>query len=176
MTDSAALDMLLFALNFERDGERFYREAAELTTDRTGKRMFTKLAADEHEHARWIEQSLQSLRDTGSFPHPGHPALPPDLADLRPPAFPSAEAYAGARPNAHEIDALKRGVRTEEESRDFYAQAAERIADPDGRALLAGLSEVEEGHRVLLQGELDYLTKTGMYFGRPDFSLEAMVE
>jgi len=174
MQTADALKALMWALDFERRGEEFYREAGKLTADPTGKQVFAGLANDERAHASWIQRAIDGVQKGGSYPDLQEGLEVRRLGAVRPPDFPAAQAYAAGRPNAHQLDALKRGIQTEVESRDFYAQAAQLTDDPAGRAMFAKLAEVEEEHRFLLKSEYDYLTKTGMYFGVPEFSVEAL--
>jgi rubrerythrin len=49
----------------------------------------------------------------------------------------------------------------------------EKTDYPDARAMYAYLIEQEEGHHTILQGEYDYLTRTGFWFDFQEFDLEA---
>jgi rubrerythrin len=49
----------------------------------------------------------------------------------------------------------------------------ELVDDPNARAMYAYLVEQEEGHRMILQGEYDYLAGTGFWFDTQEFNLEA---
>jgi rubrerythrin len=169
-------DIFAEAIDFEHKGERFYREEERLTHDLEGKRMFAKLAGDEAAHAYWLEKWRAGLLATGSIAMLSQQLLNARLGGLRKIRFPAPTAFARSTPDANRLDALNRGIQTEVESRDFYKQAAGLVKEGQGKAIFAHLAEIEEQHRVLLQGEYDYLTNTGIFFGLPDFTLEALVE
>ncbi|MFQ5886241.1 MAG: ferritin family protein [Anaerolineae bacterium] len=56
-----ALDALEKAIRIEKDGRRFYLQAAQRTTDQRGKEIFLSLAHAEGEHLRIVEKQYDSL-------------------------------------------------------------------------------------------------------------------
>jgi rubrerythrin len=172
--ESTISQIISAALAFERQGAQFYQQQVSLTTDPTGKQMFTKLANDELRHAYWLEKMQSEIVQTGSASMPTPNQLATSFGGLTRLDFPAPAAYASGAPDAHQLDALEFGIKIEIESRDFYDRASRQVSDAGAHAVLARFVEVEEQHRILLQGEYDYLTNSGMYFGMPDFTLEGM--
>ena len=66
-----------------------------------------------------------------------------------------------------ELAVLQRGIQVEEASIAFYSEQR-------GKAMYAYLIEQEESHRTILQGEYDYLNRTGFWFDFQEFSLEGV--
>jgi rubrerythrin len=58
-----AHDIVNFAIRIEENGERFYREAAEIIADQPVKELFERLAEEERVHKRTFERLLSSLGD-----------------------------------------------------------------------------------------------------------------
>ncbi len=56
-------DVVNFAIRIEENGERFYREAAEIITNRGVKDLFERLAKDETAHRKTFEKLLSGLGD-----------------------------------------------------------------------------------------------------------------
>ncbi len=58
-----AHDVVNFAIRIEENGERFYREAAEIISDKGVKELFERLAKEETVHKRTFEKLLSSIGD-----------------------------------------------------------------------------------------------------------------
>jgi rubrerythrin len=71
------------------------------------------------------------------------------------------------------LDALRRGIQDEKDSIAFYSRQMEQAEDSDARAMYAFLIEQEQGHQTILEGEYDFLTKSGHWFGIPEFNVES---
>jgi rubrerythrin len=54
-------DVVNFAIRIEENGERFYREAAEVVTSQPVKELFERLAKDEVSHRKTFERLLSGL-------------------------------------------------------------------------------------------------------------------
>lgn len=164
-------DILLQAMQLERDGHAFYLAAADQTGSAAGQAMFLTLARDELQHLHLLDEAYRSKLSQGVWP--GADGLPQQARRKRL-VFPLPEEAAGVV-HAHtgEMEALQRGIEAEEASIALYQQALESAGDPDARALCRFLVEQEEGHRTILQGEYDYLNRSGFWFDIREFDLEA---
>ncbi|MFB0534765.1 MAG: ferritin family protein [Anaerolineae bacterium] len=161
------------AIQIEKDGLAFYTEAARQAGDPNGKKMFQSLARDEAAHLRLFETVHESLLKEGHWLSPEQvAAISPKRLDS-PPIFPKGDAIAATETPERELSALRRGIQAEKDSIAFYSQEMDKTEAPDARAMYAYLIEQEEGHRTILQGEYDYLTRTGFWFDIQEFDLEA---
>jgi rubrerythrin len=161
------------AIQIEKDGLAFYTEAANQTGDPDGKKMFQSLAQDEGAHLRLFEDAREALLERGNWLSSEEvAAISPGEFD-RPPIFPTGEEIETKDIPERELAALRRGIEAEEASIAFYSEQISKTEDPDGRAMYAYLIEQEEGHRTILQGEYDYLNRTGFWFDIQEFDLEA---
>jgi rubrerythrin len=124
-------------------------------------------------HLRLFEDARQALLERGNWLSPEEvAAISPRRLD-RPPIFPTGDEIETAEIPERELAALRRGIEAEKDSIAFYSQERDKTDDPDGKAMYAYLIEQEEGHRTILQGEYDYLNRTGFWFDIQEFDLEA---
>ncbi len=171
--DFDALEAVKIGMSFEEAGHRFYSEAADITESPKGKKMFERLAHDELEHLELFRRARNSLLETGVWPEVTEKDLHAKIKTIGKPVFPkTATASSGATVSSRERHALRRGIQAEKDSIAFYSQAVTKTKDAAAKALFSKLVEVEEGHLMLLEAEFDYITKTGIYYGELEFSLE----
>jgi rubrerythrin len=164
--------ILLKAMQLEREGHAFYLAAAEQTDDAAGRHMFMTLARDELTHLELLDEAFRTWTADGTWPE-SEELLPQETRRL--PVFPPPEKVAEViKPRTNELDALRKGIASEEASIALYEQALEMAEHPDAIKLYEFLIEQEEGHRTILQGEYDYLTHSGFWFDMREFNLEAM--
>ena len=162
------------AIQIEQDGLAFYTEAARQTDDPNGEKMFLSLARDEQAHLKLFEDARESLLAEGKWLSPEQvEAISPRRFE-RPPIFPTVEEIKTVDLPERQLAALQRGIQAEQDAITFYSEQLEESDDPDARAMYAYLVEQEEGHRTILQGEYDYLTHTGFWFGIREFDIESM--
>jgi rubrerythrin len=161
------------AIQIEKDGLAFYTEAAKQTDDPNGKKMFKSLARDEAAHLKLFEDARQALLERGNWLSPEEVAAISSKRLDRPPIFPTGDEVKTLEIAERELAALQRGLQAEKDSIAFYSQERDKTDDSDGKAMYAYLVEQEEGHRTILQGEYDYLNRTGFWFDIQEFDLEA---
>ena len=65
---NSPLGVMRRAMQIERDGYKFYSEAAERASGKRGKEMFLSLAADEAKHLRLLLIEYKALESGGSTP------------------------------------------------------------------------------------------------------------
>ncbi len=170
------LSVVKDAMELERRGHAFYLQAAEMTANPTGKGIFLTLARDELDHLSYLDEVFRSLVRSGTMP--AYLPEPSEAASLRPPSHPTVfpspkEAADEVQATTGEMDALKRGMQAEQDSIALYGQALASATTPEEKRLFGTLVAVEEGHLAILQGEYDYIAKTGFWFGYQEFSLES---
>ena len=167
-----ALQAIDTAIQIEKDGLAFYTEAARQTVEPKGQRMFQTLAQDEAAHLRLFEETRKSLLEGNDWLSPGQVATISPRKPIRQPVFPTGDEAKKAGVPERQLAALRRGIQAEEDSIAFYSEQMDKADDPDAKAMYAYLIGQEEGHRMILQGEYDYLTNTGFWFDVREFGLE----
>lgn len=151
------------AVQTEREGNRYYMQAADGTRDPKAVRMFEQLARDELYHVKVLEDLYNDLLDEDTS---GSVEGFPIFQDRE-------KATDGLFPDfANDYEVLRRAVSDEIEAREFYRKSAEACASEKARDLFEDLVEMEDGHVRLLQAEIDFLEKTGFYFDHMEFNVE----
>jgi len=163
---NSTLGILRRAMQIERDGYKFYIEAAERAVGERGKGVFLGLADDEETHLRLLLIEYQALESGQGWIDPTQ-ALEQDFAlDPANPNLPGEEypepspIFTPARQPSLEGDvaALEFAMETEQLSYDLYKGIAEKTDDPTTRQVYELLAKEENGHYELLQNTRDYLT------------------
>lgn len=162
---NSPLGILRRAMQIERDGYKFYQEAAERAVGERGKKMFLGLADDEERHLRlllieyqavesghgWIDPT-QALEQDFDF-DPANPDLPGDEYPEPLPIFtPARQPSLGG-----DVAALEFAMETEQLSYDLYKGAAAEQTDPAARQAYEFLAKEENHHYEILQSSRDYL-------------------
>jgi rubrerythrin len=163
---NSPLGVLRRGMQLERDGYKFYQEAAERASGKRGKNMFLGLAADEEKHLRLLMVEYQALESGQGWIDPTL-ALEQEL-DLDPanPDLPGEDypepspIFSPARAPSLEGDiaALDFGMETEKLSYDLYAQAAQEATAAAAKEAYEILAQEENRHYEILQNSRNYLT------------------
>jgi rubrerythrin len=141
----SALQILERAMCLEVDSESFYREAAERTADRKGRRMFLDLAEEEATHQRLVQRQLDSLKSSGAWV--ADERFRGASCDLSQSLFPQGAAREKATgERANELEALWFALEKEVESYELYRQGALQTGDDIAQALYQFLMNAERQH------------------------------
>ena len=153
----AEVSPLDYAIQLERDGQRFYTEAAASTRSPLGKRMFEGLAADERRHEQLLHAVAQEMEVEPPADTP-HQRIVTLFAELGP----EMKQQLGAEPKDTEV--VRQAIELEKRSVEHYAgQAAAAGAERD-KTLYERLAAEERQHVQILDNTLTYLTDTGDWF------------
>jgi rubrerythrin len=158
---SLELSILSSALSVEKFGIEFYRRFSECVEDDNGAALLRGLGRDEEQHKEQVEREMRRI-----------------APDIEPESVAPARSLLGIIPeNAFpfpsdscltledEIKALKIGIQVEISSAKMYRGAALLVEEPGVKALLEKLTEVEDGHRRLLEESMQLLRDRGTWYG-----------
>jgi rubrerythrin len=158
------------AIEYEEKVRDVYDEVRNTATNEVGKRVFGILAKEEQGHVDYLYKKLDDLKNTGS-------ASTDDLKTT----IPSPEAIAAevaklenrleSDDRDNELRMLRKAFQVEVETSEFYKRMVKEL-DPDGQKFFARFLEIEEGHVMLVQSEIDVLSGTGFWFDMQEFSTE----
>jgi bacterioferritin (cytochrome b1) len=140
------LTVLTKAMKLEREGKRFYLQAAEASQDAETAGMFKTLAEDEEHHYAYIERQVNELKAGKGWVHI------PELDQVKPvdaqaPIFPAgkqAPEVLAAKPSLE--DALLFGLDTEIKSYELYKNCSLEIDNPEAKQMFEKLAAAERGH------------------------------
>lgn len=169
--NNAALTALNQAIELEIEGQRFYLEAAECTTNPKGAEMFRSLADDEVIHERILRRQLDALtQGEGWVPVLSTvEGLPEGLAEVTANfaalIFPDSEKVCeeAVRPDDSDLDALLFALQIENKSFELYREMIEKTTDPNGKRMYKYLANAERGHFELLMLNYEHLSTTGSW-------------
>lgn len=144
------LNILSRAMKLEQDGERFFRKAAEQSSDPQTEKIFLTLADDEKKHFQYIEKEYNALKDGRPFePIPDLDAI--EAIDVAKPIFPRGVKPLDTLPqNPSEEDALLFGLGVEVQTFELYSDSANQTSNTSARELFQKMAVVERGHFDLL--------------------------
>jgi len=170
MTIQEAIKM---AVEYETRVWELYAEAAKDAADNVGKRVLKVLADEEKQHVAHLRGLLEHLRRTGKVTSeelrtvlPRENTIARGIARLR-------GRMTGRPPRnaSGEVELLQKVLEVEIETGDFYEKMTEELGE-EGRRVFGQFVEIERGHRVIVQAEIDHLAGTGYWFDLREFDLE----
>lgn len=157
------------AIEYEIKVRDTYLDSLDKIKDETGQRVFKVLGEEEQGHVDYLECKLAEWEKTGTI----------SASDLKT-VVPSQEIIEKgvAKLNNHlsenkyetELEMLKKALVMEQETSDFYRKMVDEV-ESNGEFFKPFL-EIEDGHTTFVQAEIDYLTRTGMFFDFQEFGLE----
>ena len=166
-------EAIKMAIDLEKNGRAFYRQAAEKTKTESGKRIFEQLAREEMLHLATFEKMLnqsESMMDwkdlVKGYPERGRQV--PVFAERKP-----AQDMTKARTD--EIEALRIAMKQEREAIAYFDRIANQAQDEVTRQVFDFVREQEVYHYDLLQAELDHIQQTGFWFDSAEFRMDGKV-
>lgn len=167
MTLEEAIKM---ALEYENRVRDTYFEAARQATDSLSQRVFQVLGNEEQGHVDYLNSRLKEWQSTGQVTAERLDTIVPS---------PNVIELGVARLDSHmqkvdrgsELAMLSKALQLEIETSDFYRRMVEELGE-EGK-LFARFQEIEDGHRAIVQAEIDYLNRTGFFFDFQEFKIES---
>jgi len=154
------------AIQAEVEGYHFYMMAASNTPDPKGRQVFTALAEDEKDHARFLQLQYDAVQATGSVDAAIKLGAPPTLTG-RSPIF-SDQIRERVQEAHYEMTALSIGIQLELSAQQFYRHEAEAAVDPAVKSFYEDLATWESGHYHALLAQQEDLQDD--YWSKGSFS------
>ncbi|MFH1721773.1 MAG: ferritin family protein [Candidatus Altiarchaeota archaeon] len=180
MDEENPKEILDKAVEIEKAGYKFYMEAAWQCRDENGKRMFESLATDELDHIKTFSAQLNSISESGNWLSvdelvsskkeiSAHEEEVLSWVETNEKVFSRCSDDIGG---FDDKEAILCGINAEKKAISLYSDAAEKSKSPHAKEIYAKLAAEEEGHKHILQAELDSLEKNGFWFDHAEFRLE----
>jgi rubrerythrin len=151
------------AIEFEREGQRFYADAAAAAVHPLAAKTFASLTVEEIQHRFQLEEAARRLEEEGRWATVSTAGTLEetvrdyffglDRVRLR-------ERLAGASV----VKALEVALETERRGLAMYGDLAGRSQAPEERSLYESLAEEERGHLTALENVHAYLTDSADWF------------
>ncbi len=154
------IEVLQLAAGREREANKWYRRAADLTEDKNGKATYTWLAKEELRHLAKLRKQLKSLQEERRW----LPWKSLVIAVGRNEFPPPSEAEGPAKVVAGDREALEQAIRNEKASIASYRETAGKTSDPEGKAMFEDLAREEEGHLALVEEEREWIINSRKFF------------
>lgn len=155
------MDIFDFAIQMERDGERFYREVALKTAVKDFQNIFVMLADDEKKHARIIrdiQTQAPHLKETR-------------ILDTAKNVFQQMKDFGGKFDlSGDEENVYRQAMEMEQKSIGFYLDRADQVQIPEQRALFQQLAVEEKKHFHVLENLADFVANPKTYLADAEFS------
>ena len=165
-----SIKALRSAIGVEDNGLMTFLQFARKTKDVTGKNMFIRLAIDEYEHRRILDEQLKKLLEGQGWEKVD---VPKSEIEKVAPTVREKQQRTKGESGLEEIDALNTALDLEKKAADFFREKAEQIDEPEAKELFIRLAEWEDSHFDLIQAELDAINQTGFWFGIPEFQMDS---
>ncbi len=158
------------AIEYEIKVRDAYVDAVRRAKDEVGRKVFHVLAREEVHHVEYLEEKLQELKTTGTVTAEGLRTAIPSKAKIDE-AVGQMKAPLQKEDRGEELEMLRHALDLEIETGAFYKKMVDELPVEE-KPVFARFLEIEEGHRAIVQAEIDHMTGMGFWFDMPEFSLE----
>jgi len=163
-------EAIRFALEFEKKVRDHYSEAAQKSQDPAGRKFFALLAREEQGHVDFLEHKLDEWRAQGRLSDDALPTVIPRSKWVVE-GLDKLKVSGEKRDYTDDLERLYTALKLEDEATEHYVRLVAELG-PEGKALFQRFLDIEEGHTVLVQTEIDVATKTGYFYDFQEFNLE----
>lgn len=162
------------AIEYETKVKMVYDEALYQAPDEVGKRIFKVLAEEEQRHLDYLNSRLLEWKNTGTINLeeldtyiPSKQKIEEEANKLKTKLQPdkSDEKFRNTQ-----LNILKKALEVEQDTSEFYKRMVIELSD-EGQELFMRFVEIEEGHKIIVQAEIDSVTGIGYWFDMPEFDL-----
>ncbi|MCX5632790.1 MAG: ferritin family protein [Phycisphaerae bacterium] len=156
-----AFEIFEIAEQIERNGAKFYRDAATISADKSIQRFFLQLAAMEDNHEKIFAQMRQNLQDETDDTKVFDPnnEMVYYLKAMAKSAGWEGKAASRVEFTGSEtpVQIIKTAIQAEKASIDYYLGLKEFVSSQTGKNKVDGIIKEEMGHVVTLQKHLEQL-------------------
>jgi Fur family ferric uptake transcriptional regulator len=157
---TAVRDALELTLAIERLGHSFYTNASKKTRNDSGRIMFRRLAAEEADHLRRLQQEYRTLLQENAWLK-REPARLPISRKIAKELFPQQDLLRfQVNDETSELEALTIAMDLEHRSHEFFKTFAQQLHNSTGRKAFMDFAKEEEAHFEMLMKE--YTARTGL--------------
>jgi rubrerythrin len=161
-------EAITLAIVYETKVRDAYLNAAKVSADDVGKRVFTTLGKEEQGHIDYLEGCLFQWQNTGKLiPEKLDTVVPSE--DVITEGVKKLDEQMSKPDRGSEIELLSKALQMEVETSNFYQKMVDELGG-DGELFFRFL-EIEKGHQAIVQAEMDYLNRTGYFFDFQDFGM-----
>ena len=165
------------AIELETKVRDLYKDAEEQATDPVGKRVFNLLVKEEQHHLDYLMSKLNEWQESGNVTVgvlkttiPSKNTIETEVVKLK---FDLDPTKVDKRYTDIELQMLRKALKVEQETSDFYKKMVLELPEK-GQELFIRFVEIEEGHKTIVQAQIDSVTGLGYWFDMPEFNLASI--
>lgn len=170
--DDKVIELARTALSFEYGEEQFYRHAAEMTQNPSGKAMFLRLANEESGHMVDMHTLFSAIIGKNEWQRlaaeeaaNAHPSKV--IAEME-----AAVAHRGMIAVADDTQALRMAMELERRIIHLLKDMSEHTQDPETIELIGKMILEECSQYDALQAQLDSVLNVGLWLDTPEFRMD----
>lgn len=160
------------AIEYEEKVTAFYGGAVDKVSDPVGQKVLKVLADEERQHVDYLRAKLEEWRKTGKVTAEELKTVVPAKEKIDEEIKKLKMSTPGKATRGIEVELLQQALEVEVETSDYYKRMVNEMPE-EGRALFAAFLEIEEGHKTIVQAEMDSVRGLGFWFDFREFDLEA---
>jgi rubrerythrin len=161
---------IITAMDYEARMRDIYRQASQGMNLLVAKDFLETMGDDEQHHLEYLAERLQEWRNTGRLKAQKLETviLTEELMARQMTKF---KGEISKKTLGDQKRILSRALKVEVETSNYYRKMVEEMPD-EGQRMFARFLHIEERHIHAVQMQLDYVTKTGYWFGFKEFDME----
>ena len=156
------------AIEMEKSGHKFFTEAAEKVRHEVGRKLFTRLAAEEIDHMRTFEKIFDEVSGGTDWKQAVGSVEPAK----RVPYFDDARKEFKVENQSVELEYLKKALDLERDAMQFFEKAISEAESPEAREIFKRIRDEEQAHYDLIQAEIDSVNGSGFWFDVHEFYMD----
>jgi rubrerythrin len=168
MIGSKTAEAMKTAIEMEKSGHRFFTEASNKVRHEVGRKLFSRLAAEEIDHMRTFETIFTEASGGGDWKK----AIREIQPAKRVPYFDEARKEFKSEDLSVEMDYLKKALDLERNAMQFFEKAIAEAESEEARLIFQRILEEEQAHYDLIQSEIDSINGTGFWFDVHEFYMD----
>jgi len=154
------MNIFEYALQMEKDGEDYYRQLAQQTSNKGMRTILTMLADEEVKHYNTIEKMKTAKT---------HMAETTILTDVKNVFIQIKESNEKLDFDMKQIELYKKAQDIEKKSRDFYLDKADEVKEKYQKELFLRLADEETKHYFLLENIVEFVSRPETWLENAEF-------
>jgi rubrerythrin len=149
-----------YAIQMEKDGEDYYLQLAQQTSNKGLKTILEMLAAEEAKHYRAIERMRSAKPDL---------AETTVLSDAKNIFAQMKESNESLDPDLGQVELYKKAQELEQKSTDFYSEKAHEVEEEYQKEIFLKLTVEEKKHYFLLENIIECVSRPEIWLEDAEF-------
>ncbi len=156
---SQTVDAVKIAIQMEIDGKKFYRKAAQASSNNLGQKLFRQLATEEDLHRQKFESIFKAIQARKPWPQVD---IKLDGGKHLQTLFSSAGK--NVQSSASELEAVQTAMTMENKTRDYYHDRAKLASFEVEKDYYQALEQQESAHHAALLDYFEYMKDPAGWF------------